>query len=79
MSLDDDVNHFNKDYFGKGKDGTIRWLKEWSSHTKRLKRCTRWITVKSTNATAGGKLEVLIVLIITQFSNESITYNCYRR
>lgn len=58
LSMDDDTNHFSKDYFGKGKrwhdPNRDRMEKAYNTADKMFKAAGR----KIYNATAGGKLEV---------------------
>ncbi len=58
MSLDDDVNHFNKDYFGKGKRWHDPMVERMELSYEKAKKMYEMDNRKIYNATAGGKLEV---------------------
>lgn len=58
LSLDDDVNHFNKDYFGKGKRWHDPMVDRMEKSYKKARLFFENDNRKIFNATAGGKLEV---------------------
>ena len=58
LSTSDDVNHFSKDYFGKGKRWHDPMLDRMEKAYRKARKFFEADGRKVINATAGGKLEV---------------------